>query len=144
MRLYGNGTTKCPALVYHDERWWCGIIEGLREPLLAGYKREMSIGAGCSSTMFNGDREKIPAPEECGWPVQETPEQVDWRKVFVELCRAIGSEWISGDSLYLIARKLEHAVSRDVAREFLHHVREHQDSKIAGFMGRIPKGEKSV
>lgn len=47
----------CPALVEHDGRFWCGLVENAKgmekEELIA----ELAIDAGCTSTMFNTVRD---------------------------------------------------------------------------------------
>lgn len=64
---YHHGATdgRCKFLTYHDERWWCGVLgempEGSEKDSL---KSEMAIGSGCSSSLLNDWRTKIPTPSE--------------------------------------------------------------------------------
>jgi len=68
MEGYRHGATygRCKFLVYHDERWWCEILESMPE----GREKEQAkadmggIGMGCPSTLFNEWRDKPPTPEE--------------------------------------------------------------------------------
>ena len=56
--LIDNGVQPpCPLLVLKDGRYWCQIV--LDEPPDSELRREMAIGAGCSSPMFNNDRENM-------------------------------------------------------------------------------------
>ncbi|MFA6234504.1 MAG: hypothetical protein WC824_10035 [Bacteroidota bacterium] len=66
MGLVKGGDVKrnCPYIRYHDERWWCGIVEDAPEPEKSKLIEHMYIGKGCCQGLFNGDRAKIPTPEE--------------------------------------------------------------------------------
>jgi len=62
---HGATGGRCKFLAYHDERWWCGLLDKMPEgPEKERTKHEMVIGAGCSSTLFNEWRDKPPTPEE--------------------------------------------------------------------------------
>lgn len=53
-RTFGDQKAgECPALRYHDGRYWCGLVEDGDETV----KRELAIGAGCSSALFNTVRD---------------------------------------------------------------------------------------
>ncbi len=64
---YSQGATggRCKFLTYHDERWWCGLLDKMPEGSeKEAIKYEMAVGYGCSSTLFNEWRDKPPTPEE--------------------------------------------------------------------------------
>ncbi len=48
---------KCPAIRFHDERYWCGIIEDAPEAAKIQYTQALNIGEGCSSSL-NSDRKR--------------------------------------------------------------------------------------
>lgn len=47
----------CKALRHHDGRYWCGIIEDALEGEQARLIEELAVGTGCSSPLFNTDRD---------------------------------------------------------------------------------------
>lgn len=49
----------CPYLRYHDERWWCGLVED--DPEVAEL---LYVGKGCCRDLFNEDRFNIPTPAD--------------------------------------------------------------------------------
>lgn len=58
-----TGVWKCPALRWDGKRYLCRLCEG--EDAQSKKNREaLAIGAGCSSTLFNQDRQRIPPPEK--------------------------------------------------------------------------------
>lgn len=62
LEVYGTDTG-CPGLIYdfEEKRYYCELC---RKPGELGekYRKALSIGAGCSSPLFNTDRENIPLP----------------------------------------------------------------------------------
>lgn len=132
MRIYPNITTKCPALAYHDGRWWCEIVDHARGSLKDEYIRTLSIGAGCCSPLGNTDRKNIPTPESLE-PAKRP--DIDYRKAFQSLCHILGTEFISGDQLFLIALRLKKECSEEEAKEFLHWLKEGRGRFVKGFMG---------
>jgi hypothetical protein len=63
-RIYKIPLTTCPELIYRDDRWWCGLVEQQPEDRRGIYASEVAIGTGCSSSICNQDRSKIPTPAE--------------------------------------------------------------------------------
>jgi hypothetical protein len=53
-----NKTVKspCPSLVFKDGRYWCEEVLKADNPRI---KEILAIGGGCSSSMFNTDRERM-------------------------------------------------------------------------------------
>lgn len=49
----------CPELVHHDGRYWCGILEKATGPERKRLTKELAIGAGCCSPLFNRDRDEL-------------------------------------------------------------------------------------
>lgn len=49
--IYPTREELCPALIFKEGRFWCHLAE---DPQI---KEELYIGAGCSSSMFNQQRE---------------------------------------------------------------------------------------
>jgi len=47
----------CPELRYHDDRYWCGILEDAPKAAKIQYMESLAIGAGCSSSMCNTVRD---------------------------------------------------------------------------------------
>ena len=62
----GKGEYRCTKLQWDDlqGRYVCGY---LLDPKTRHYATDLYIGVGCSSTLFNQDREIIPHPSTCGW-----------------------------------------------------------------------------
>lgn len=56
---YGSRAGPCPALVCKDGRYWCGIIMEAAEPEKSRYKDWLAIGGGCSSSLFNTQRDAM-------------------------------------------------------------------------------------
>ncbi len=52
MRTYADDIERCPALILVDERFWCQLAIDNEE-----VKEWLHIGAGCSSALFNTQRE---------------------------------------------------------------------------------------
>jgi hypothetical protein len=48
---------RCPALRFHDGRYWCGLVEDATDLEKVQYITALHIGAGCSSDM-NSERRK--------------------------------------------------------------------------------------
>jgi len=47
----------CPALVHHDGRYWCSLVENAKPEDQKRIKEDMAIGAGCSSSLLNTVRD---------------------------------------------------------------------------------------
>jgi hypothetical protein len=54
-----EGGKGCPALVEKDGRYWCGLYLQAAGAAKTHIKNELAIGAGCCSSLFNTDRERI-------------------------------------------------------------------------------------
>lgn len=147
LRLYGSGSRgeRCPSLVYHDDRWWCKVIEHARGPLHEQYVAELYIGAGCCCGL-NTDRQNIPTPEMLdNPPVQGDSKRrgarrragvpVDWKKAFDTLSESIGRQWVSGDMLFLISKSLEAETRPEVVLAFLDGVKRTRQKHVQDFMG---------
>lgn len=128
MRIYGNAITKCPALSYRDGRWWCDVVDNARGSLRDEYVKTLAIGAGCCSSLFNQDRENIPAPEPTAPPV-------DYRKAFQTLCHILSTEMLSGDQLVLMGFRLRAECGEEVIKEYVHWLQEGRAKHIKDFMG---------
>lgn len=141
VRIHGP-IEKCPELVYYDGRWWCRAIENARGPLADQYRQAVAIGGGCSSTLCNQDRVKIPTPEDIAQREREArggAEPIDYRRLFHHVCRSLGQPFMmSGDGLYVIARQIQKDIGQREARAFLYAVRENRDSQTEEFMGGTP------
>lgn len=56
---HGAPHAPCRSLVFRDGRYWCGLVLEADEVRAEFIKKEMYMGAGCSSTLFNTDREEM-------------------------------------------------------------------------------------
>jgi len=141
-RIYGGVLEKCPELVYRDGRWWCRAVENARGPLKRDYEEGVAIGGGCSSSLFNQDRKRIPTPEEVAKREREARgevEPLDYHRMFQHVCRMLGDGFmVSGDALSLIAIHLDRTLGRREAEAFICAVRENRSKFDDGFMGEIP------
>ena len=124
VRVYGH-VEICPALVYHDERYWCSLVERARGPLKDDLVSELAIGAGCCSPL-NSDRKNIPRPR---------PEQIrfDSKRAFYALTKAVASQLVSSGTLRLIALDLDHALP-GLGAHFLYHAQEQRHTSVKEFM----------
>ena len=137
-RIHGHSLDKCPELVYHDGRWWCRAIEKATGPLASEYRSAVAIGGGCSSSLFNSDREKIPTPAEV--EARDTqdpfaPPPVDYKGVFQFVASSMSRLFMSGDCAALLMIQLRNKYGPDVALEFAHYYRENRSSFEKGMMG---------
>ena len=56
MRVFEDGSDRCPALIFKKDRFWCQLA--LDD---AAIKDALYIGEGCTSTLFNTQREAFRA-----------------------------------------------------------------------------------
>lgn len=49
----------CPALVFEEGRFWCRLVKDANEALRPLMVRDLCIGAGCSSSLCNSQREAL-------------------------------------------------------------------------------------
>lgn len=54
---FGFGHKECPALMLEDGRFWCRIVKEATGLYRERLEEDLAIGAGCSSTLFNSQRE---------------------------------------------------------------------------------------
>jgi hypothetical protein len=134
-RVYGPVDT-CPALKFNTEesRWYCELctIEG---SLGEGYRKELSIGAGCCSGL-NSWRKDIPKPK-----VEIKKPKVDKQlRAFFHAVGKMGPFGMSGDLLYLTihATARELGLGEDWVQECFRVVKEDRSKDCNQFMGKIP------
>ncbi len=106
-RIYGP-VKLCPALIWSedDKRHYCSLAMKPGE-IGERYRKELSIGAGCSSAMFNDWRENI--QDRTGRAKNEI---VNMDKFFKLFLYNLGKQWISKDVIYLTV----HGTIQDMAR----------------------------
>lgn len=59
--VHGPVSAPCPSLRWHDDRYWCGLIEEAEGEVRNDIEEALAIGAGCPSTMLNTRREMMKA-----------------------------------------------------------------------------------
>lgn len=124
----------CRSLKWDGEKWRCVALK-----VNPQYYRELAVGAGCSSSLFNTDREKIPTPEVIAERYKTVKVEVDWKKAFRALSRAMGRQMTSSDRIILTA----HAMKKDlpeeefpvVAEEFTHNAFQNRNKFTEEMMG---------
>ena len=149
VRIYGRSLTgPCPELVYHDDRWWCRAIENARGPLRDHYEQDVAIGGGCSSSMFNQDREHIPTPFEIEKRAElsgQVEGPLDYKRAFEIVCKQISGQFmLSGDGLWLVMHELETKMGKRARNAFVRAVRENRDKHTNEMMGEMPEVLEAV
>lgn len=140
MRVYGGDPKiQCPALRYDQEQknWRCTLAE-FDSTLGTLFRRELHIGEGCCSALFNTWRDEIPTPEQIA-EAQTAYEAATYRlpKEAQLLLVAFAREWISGDVLWLAI----HAAAEEIENpeefkaECLRVIKEQRHKHVKEFMG---------
>lgn len=52
-------TSPCPELRWHDDRYWCGLVEAADGQYRRDLMKDLAMGAGCPSTLFNTVRDTM-------------------------------------------------------------------------------------
>ena len=86
--IYGPNT-ECPALKHDGKRYWCGVV------------KDMAIGEGCSSTLYNKDRELV---------IKESNEMlpIPADKIMVSFFKAYSGQLYSSEMLFLVFNSMKH------------------------------------
>ena len=137
----------------------CGRCEGLREPregdmprpevglpeqkvlvrplpspsrLGEAYRKELAIGTGCCSPLFNEDRKNIPPPQTS--QLDEMTYTIP--KEAQILITAFAQEWISSDTIWLALRRAEQMLGDErFFKACMHLAMQQRASHIENFMG---------
>jgi len=95
LRIYGNGITKCPELIWNGTRHICRLCT-LPLPLGNEYRKELSVGEGCCSSLNTWRTNIINRI-----PVEFKPTNV-LTSEFQDFLFALGTQsFISGDAIWL-------------------------------------------
>jgi hypothetical protein len=106
-RVYGNGLTECPALSWDEDqkRYFCELCL-IPTQMGVDFKKELSVGEGCCSPLFNTERENIRPPEGFKRPV------IDKQLRAMLHCMGKGLGF-SGDALWLLI----HATAKELGED---------------------------
>lgn len=134
-----KGLTECPELQWDGSRHVCRLMT-LPDPLGFEFRQELYAGEGCCASLFNSWRDELkdrrpPKKKEVVNPI--SPE-------FQDFLYALGSEWISGDVIYLMCYKfkdllIKRGYSKEdadiVMKKAMYYIRENRSKKVVNFMG---------
>ena len=127
LRIYGNGVTECPALIWDGKRYWCDLCQqpsGLGER----YKEELAIGGGCCATL-NSDRQNIPSPK---------PKIKTYSKEVQILLKHLGGYFINPDALWLAIDSTSKELNDPCFRkQALYWLKEQRNQHQTEFMGEL-------
>jgi hypothetical protein len=56
---HGEAHAPCKSLVFKDGRYWCGLVLEADESRRYFLMHDLAMGAGCTSSLFNTDREEM-------------------------------------------------------------------------------------
>ena len=139
IRIYGMGVSVCPELQWNGIRHVCRLVM-LPDPLSAEYRQDLSIGAGCCSSLNTWRKEVINRiPQKELEPKQIiTPE-------FQDFLVSLGTQsFISGDALWLTIwgfkkmlekRGYSKEEAEKIGEHVNHYVRQNRKSMVENFIG---------
>lgn len=107
-RLYGN-IKECPQLLWNENknRYACGLML-IQGPIGDGYKKELSEGAGCCSSLNTWRKDvRQRTAESASGNFNPLP------KLLQMFVRCVAAEFISGDTIVLIMSNLKSMLKDD-------------------------------
>ena len=134
VRVYGSqGKGTCPGLKWdsQNKRYWCALCQAPHR-LGEAYRKELAIGTGCCSPLFNEDRKNIPPPQTS--QLDEMTYTIP--KEAQILITAFAQEWISSDTIWLALRRAEQMLGDErFFKACMHLAMQQRASHIENFMG---------
>jgi len=138
LRLYSSAEI-CPALIWNDNRYICNLMT-LPGKIGEGYREELYAGEGCCSGLnsWRFDVKKRETQKE------ETLKNLD--PMFQMFLRALGSEMISGDTLFFIVTNFEDQLKLkgisdkeifDIKKLVIHHIKNNRNKMFDSFIGEF-------
>lgn len=95
-RLHGSGLTECPYLEWNGKRYACTLVMG-EGTITATYRKELSIGAGCCSSLNSWRRSVVPRRGKD----LPTYKPVEIPKELQVFARALAGQFISSDAIHM-------------------------------------------